>query len=104
MSGGRFLRSKRLRAALWLAAGGRCQRCGRLLPDDWHADHVIPWSACRETNVFGMEALCPDCNRKKGAKMDLETGRRLAGKWLEAIEGWDGLLPFQRRNAKLLRA
>lgn len=64
---GRFLRSKRLRSALWIAADGKCQMCGRPLPDDWHADHETPWSVRPITNVHEMQALCPECNIKKGA-------------------------------------
>lgn len=66
----RLLRSKQLRAALWLASGGRCARCGRALdPADWHADHTIPWSAVPDTNPHNMQALCPACNAKKGKQM-----------------------------------
>jgi superfamily II DNA or RNA helicase len=65
----RRLTSKRLRAALWIAANGNCQICKIGLPDDWHADHVIPWSKSGITNVHDMQALCPACNLKKGASM-----------------------------------
>lgn len=64
----RRLTSKRLRAALWIAANGKCQLCGIELPDNWHADHVIPWSKSGTTNVHDMQALCPKCNLIKGAK------------------------------------
>lgn len=64
---GRFLRSKRLRAALWMAADGRCQRCGESLIAGWHADHVVPWVESQRTNVHEMAALCGPCNLKKGA-------------------------------------
>jgi 5-methylcytosine-specific restriction endonuclease McrA len=63
----RTLRSKRLRAALWIAAQGRCQHCGRPLPSNWHGDHVVAYSKTKRTNVHEMQALCPECNRKKGA-------------------------------------
>lgn len=69
MSNDRFLRSKQLRNALWLAAGGKCQRCGCELPEDWHADHIIPWAESRQTNVHEMQALCPACNLSKGANV-----------------------------------
>ena len=65
---GRNLRAKRARAALWYAADGKCQQCRKPLPDDWHADHVIPWIISRDTNMHEMQALCPDCNLKKGSK------------------------------------
>jgi superfamily II DNA or RNA helicase len=64
----RLLREKALRAALWIAANGKCQICGRPLPENWHADHVEPWSATRRTNVHEMQALCPECNLRKGSR------------------------------------
>jgi len=63
----RVLRSKKLRNVLFNAADGKCQICGRELdPDDWHADHIVPWSVSGTTNVHEMQALCPDCNLNKG--------------------------------------
>jgi len=66
----RRLASKRLRAALWLAADGKCSICGVELPANWHADHVVPWSVSKRTNVHEMQALCPACNLKKGKAYD----------------------------------
>ena len=66
MKEARTLRSKKLRAALWYAANGKCQRCGRDLGKYWHADHIIPWSKTRRTNVHEMQALCSRCNLTKG--------------------------------------
>lgn len=65
----RSLRRRQPRAALYLAADGKCQLCGCQLPPDWHADHVVPFSVSGTTNVHEMQALCPTCNFKKGAKM-----------------------------------
>jgi superfamily II DNA or RNA helicase len=62
----RLLRSRKLRAVLYYAANGKCQICGKDLPDDWHADHIKPWSKTRRTNVHEMQALCPKCNVMKG--------------------------------------
>jgi len=63
----RTLRSKRLRAALWIASGGKCCICKCDLPTSWHADHKEPWAKSKTTNVHDMQALCPQCNLKKGA-------------------------------------
>lgn len=79
MTHNRFLRSKAKRAALWLAAEGRCQMCGCPLPDDWHADHVVPWVESGRTNVHEMQALCPACNLKKGARMSLDLSKARPG-------------------------
>jgi len=66
---GRFLRSQLQRALLWYDADGCCQYCGEALPDEWHADHRIPWWATHRTNVHEMVASCPSCNRRKGGTM-----------------------------------
>lgn len=65
----RCLRSRRLRAALYLASDGRCALCGAALDPGWHADHRLPWSLTHRTNVHEMQALCPGCNCRKGAKV-----------------------------------
>lgn len=54
------------RAALYLAADGRCTACGRELEPGWHADHVHPHSRGGDTDVINGQALCPPCNLKKG--------------------------------------
>lgn len=78
---GRFLRSKRLRNAVWRQAGGKCQRCGCDLPEDWHVDHVTPWSAGGASAFHNYMALCPRCNLKKGASMSWQTFLRISDKF-----------------------
>ena len=69
MADKRRLSSKKLRWLLWRAAEGKCQICGKDLdPDDWHADHIIPFCKSKRTNVHEMQATCPACNLKKGSK------------------------------------
>ncbi len=65
----RFLRSIALRAALFFNADGRCQSCGLVLSEDWHADHVTPWHISHGTNIFDMQALCRECNLQKGGRL-----------------------------------
>lgn len=73
----------RERTALYLAANGRCSRCGAELEPGWHADHIDPHARGGITDVINGQALCPPCNLKKGARMsDLR-------KWQE-----DGLREF----------
>lgn len=62
----RFFNSRE-RTALYLAADGRCTRCGGDLPPGWHADHVDPYSAGGPTDIVNGQALCPTCNLKKGS-------------------------------------
>lgn len=65
----RTLTSRKLRAVLWMHADGKCQSCGDKLQPGWHADHVVPWRLTKRTNVHEMQALCPECNLKKGGKV-----------------------------------
>lgn len=55
-------------AAILRAASGKCQICGKTLGRKWHADHIIPHDKGGLTVVTNGQALCPDCNLKKGNK------------------------------------
>jgi 5-methylcytosine-specific restriction endonuclease McrA len=59
--------TQRERTAMYLAAGGICPRCGKDLDTDFHGDHRLAWSRGGATDVTNGDALCPDCNRAKGA-------------------------------------
>jgi 5-methylcytosine-specific restriction endonuclease McrA len=65
--------NKSERAALFLAADGKCSNpeCGRELEPGWHSDHIQPHSKFGKTDVFNGQALCPDCNVRKGNKEDV---------------------------------
>ena len=56
---------------LFLRSDGYCSNCGARLNDGWHADHVQPYSAGGITTITNGEALCPECNMQKGAKVRL---------------------------------
>lgn len=71
MPGNRRLTKRRLRTALYIAADGKCCMCGAELGKSWHADHIIPWCVTKDTNVHDMQALCRECNLKKGKKMSV---------------------------------
>jgi superfamily II DNA or RNA helicase len=75
----RFFNSRE-RTALYLAADGRCTRCGAELEPGWHADHVDPHVAGGPTDVVNGQALCPTCNLLKGATpvIDLRDWQRKA--------------------------
>ena len=61
----RFSETQR-RILAWIA-GGNCRTCGQKLADGFHGDHVVPFSSGGRTIVANGQALCPDCNRHKGA-------------------------------------
>ena len=58
------------RTALFLAADGKCSKCGEPLEQGWHADHVHPYSKGGETDVINGQALCAKCNLEKGDRME----------------------------------
>ena len=67
-----FSRSERI--ALQAAAGGRCEECGADLAAGFHADHRLPFAAGGRTSLDNAQALCPECNRRKGARIvDVES-------------------------------
>lgn len=58
--------SETQRRVLFVAAEGKCEQCGELLGQGWHADHIIPWSVGGLTDVSNGQALCAGCNQRKG--------------------------------------
>lgn len=65
----RFNREQK-EALYWLAKG-KCQQCGVALSNDWHADHLHPFAYGGQTDVINGQALCPNCNFRKGDKLML---------------------------------
>lgn len=61
----RRLFNEKERAALYLAADGKSDLSGRPLNDEWHADHIVPWSKDGETDVSNGQALTAAENIKK---------------------------------------
>lgn len=53
---------------LLFAAGGRCANCGIKLYGKFHADHRVPFSKAGPTITWNGQALCANCNLKKGAQ------------------------------------
>ena len=60
--------SNRQKKILAWVAGGRCQICGDRLDRSFHADHVRAYSRGGETTLENGQALCAQCNLKKGSK------------------------------------
>ncbi len=63
----RLFNQRQRRCLAWVSAG-RCRKCGKRLADDFHADHVIPYSRGGLTATNNGQALCPSCNLRKGAQ------------------------------------
>jgi Restriction endonuclease len=65
--------SKQQRELIWAGrANAKCpgtdtRRCGRVLDwDDFHIDHIKPWSKGGETDLSNAQILCASCNSSKG--------------------------------------
>ncbi len=66
------------RVALFLAADGKCESCGTELEPGFHSDHVYAHTHGGPTDVVNGAALCPPCNLKKGASVQLREWQRNA--------------------------
>ncbi|MGI4790094.1 MAG: HNH endonuclease [Janthinobacterium lividum] len=75
---GRRFFNRAERFVLQAAAGGRCEECGAALAGGFHADHRHPFIAGGPTNLSNAQALCPDCNRRKAARLSQDDARLLA--------------------------
>lgn len=51
---------------------GRCTICKAELMSDWHADHIHPYSKGGATELHNGQALCPECNLRKGANIQVK--------------------------------
>lgn len=83
----------RERTALYVAADGKCARCGTPLESGWHADHETPYSRGGRTDVINGQALCPECNLKKGNRVtQLREWQQRAVDKFEALQSRDFLI------------
>jgi superfamily II DNA or RNA helicase len=78
--------SKRQRFILSFLSGGRCRSCGKKLDRSFHGDHVVPYSKDGPTILNNGQALCADCNLRKGnSTMEL---RRWQAEALQQALNW----------------
>ena len=70
-----MLPHRRLRLAA--AQGWRCQICGELLPESFHADHIVPFATSFDDSDANIQIICASpCHLEKTS---LEaSGRRRA--------------------------
>ena len=61
--------TQRQKRILKLTSGNYCQNCKKKLYGKFHADHIIPYSKDGKTILINAQALCAECNLKKGNKL-----------------------------------
>ena len=61
--------SKRQKKIMKISSGNYCEICSKELNGIFHADHIIPFSKDGKTILKNAQALCQDCNLKKGNKI-----------------------------------
>ena len=72
MNNSRFFNSSQ-RNQLFLKSGGKCQSCGaEITLENFHADHIIPFSEGGITEIKNGQALCQKCNLEKGSKLKID--------------------------------
>lgn len=59
----------RQKKILAIVSGNKCEICGKNLDKSFHADHKKPFSKGGKTLLPNGQALCPNCNLKKGSKI-----------------------------------
>jgi superfamily II DNA or RNA helicase len=64
----RIFDARQRRILAWVA-GGKCRQCGESINNNFHADHVVPFSRGGPTITQNGQALCAACNLKKGSKV-----------------------------------
>lgn len=52
------------RFKIYVAAGGRCEECGEILDEEWHAHHITPHSNGGISAVLNGAALCVPCHKR----------------------------------------
>ena len=61
--------TQRQKKIMEILAGNKCENCGKNLKGRFHADHKIPYSKKGRTILQNSQALCSECNLKKGNKI-----------------------------------
>ena len=72
-----MLPHRRLRLAA--AQGWRCQICGELLPESFHADHIVPFANCYDDSDANIQIICAaPCHLEKTSHEQHERASRRA--------------------------
>ena len=62
--------SKRQKFIARVMSGNKCQKCGASLDKNYHADHKKPYVKGGKTILKNIQALCVNCNLRKGSKIE----------------------------------
>ena len=62
--------TKRMKKILLITSGNTCQKCEKKLDSAFHADHIHPFSKNGPTTLNNAQALCEECNLKKGDRIE----------------------------------
>lgn len=61
--------NKEQRRIIWYQSNGKCKKCKRLLTvNNFHIDHIKPYSKGGKTNLKNAQLLCVKCNLEKSNK------------------------------------
>jgi len=61
--------TKKDKFILFQFASGLCCNCSKpLTSENYHADHIKPYANGGKTDIKNGQALCCECNLKKGSK------------------------------------
>lgn len=52
----------------YIRSGGQCAICSKVLGNLYHIDHIKPIALGGQTVIQNLQALCPECNLKKGSR------------------------------------
>tara|TARA_Y100000768_G_C23942813_1_gene666011 strand:- start:63 stop:263 length:201 start_codon:yes stop_codon:yes gene_type:complete len=61
--------SKRQKKILAMISGNQCSICQKYLDPIFHGDHIVPFIKKGKTIIKNGQALCAECNLKKGSKI-----------------------------------
>jgi 5-methylcytosine-specific restriction endonuclease McrA len=65
---GRAFTDPQERIFLYFEQDGLCAICGEEMDDHYEIDHIVPYSKGGRTVLENGQAVCRECNQKKGNK------------------------------------
>ena len=63
--------SQEQRYVIYMKSNKHCQLCEvHIRMENFHADHIYPWSRGGETSISNGQALCSNCNIRKSDEIE----------------------------------